>query len=80
MLKEEMVLALQGNEPGAWNAGCQLTPALERSHEMAAHKRRGGHPAEKIADVDIARDVEVPCGASGEVVLRCSSLKKSACS
>src|SRR5882672_1327264 len=37
VLQEQMVLALDGHEPGAGNARCQRAAALEGDHGIAAH-------------------------------------------
>ena len=60
VLKEEMVLALQGNEPGARNAGCHLTPSFEGHPCISSHvhhERRCNHFAKKLSDIDFTRDL-----------------------
>jgi hypothetical protein len=83
ILQEQMVLALQSDEAGAWNASGQLATCLDRNHEITPcmhYECRRLHRGEKISDIQIAHDIEISAAHSGEVVLRCSSLKISACS
>ena len=68
MLQEQVILALQGNEVGAGNASSQLAAGLERKYQIAARVHyESWHcdSGQKIADVDIAHDVEISSSALG---------------
>ena len=78
MLDKQMVSTGQGDETGATDAGSQLAPGLEWNHLVVPHvhsERRHRHFGQKFNDIDIADDVKYRAAHSGEVVLRCNSLK-----
>ena len=66
MLQEQVVLALEGDEMSAGNAGSELAAGLDWCHEIAArmhHESWHGYLREKIPDIHIAHDVVISGGA-----------------
>src|SRR5277367_3623994 len=63
MLEEQMILTGECDETGTGDAGGQLASGFEGSSEVAPHvhdKRRRLHFGQKVGDVEIADDVEIP--------------------